>query len=163
MAALVEAWTSRYLGYVIAAMSENVLIPLSGFTLPYDYPWRVGFIALVDDQLRRLRATGHFMPPRFFGYYFQDGVPMAVGASWTVSLEAVAPVTSLPSALYRLTQGRFSIMSPTRDLPPDFMLVHDRRGGACWLWSFADGLKFIEAIEPVTEPADVPNQKLLGP
>ena len=163
MDALVWTWTSRYQDHVIAAMSENVLIPLSGFTLPYDYPWRVGFIALVDDQLRRLRATGHFLPPRFFGYYFQEGVPMAVGGCWTVSLDAARPVASLPSALYRLTQGRFSIMSPTRTATPDFMLVQDRRDGSCWLWSFADGLKFIEAIEPVGESLDAPNQKLLGP
>ncbi len=144
-------------------MSENVLIPLSGFTLPHDYPWRVGFVALVDDQLRRLRATGHFLPPRFFGYYFQDGVPMAVGGSWTVALEAVPPVTKLPSSLYRLTQGRFSIMSPSRHVPPEFVLVHDRRDGACWLWSFADGVKFIEAVEPVSEGADVADKKMLGP
>lgn len=163
MAALAGAWTSRYQAYAITAMSENVLIPLSGFTLPYDYPWQVGFIALVDDQLRRLRATGHFLPPRFFGYYFQEGVPMAVAASWTVALEAVHPVAALPSALYRLTQGRFSIMSPTRNVLPEFMLVQDRRDGACWLWTFADGLKFIEAVEPVEQRADVSNQKLLGP
>lgn len=144
-------------------MSDHVLIPLSGFSLPADFPGRIGFIALVDDQLRRLRATGHFLPPRFFGYYFQDGVPMAVGGSWTVSLEEVPPVMKLPVALYRLTQGRFSIISPARDVPPDFLLVHDRRDGTCWLWSFADGLKFIEAVEPVNEGADVPDQKLLGP
>jgi hypothetical protein len=144
-------------------MSDHVLIPLPGFTLPADFPGRIGFIALVDDQLRRLRATGHFLPPRFFGYYFQHGVPMAVGGSWTVSLDSVPPVTMLPSALHRLTQGRFEITSPTRHLPPEFMLVHDRRDGTCWLWSYADGLRFIEAVEPVNENADVPDQKLLGP
>lgn len=143
-------------------MSENVLIPLSGFTLPSDFPGRIGFIALVDDQLRRLRATGHFLPPRFFGYYFQEGVPMAVGGSWTVSLDAGPPVMMLPSALHRLTQGRYSIMSPARHVPSDFILVHDRRDGTGWLWSYADGLKFIEAVEPVAEGVDVPDQKLLG-
>ena len=144
-------------------MSDHALIPLPGFTLPADFPGRIGFIALVDDQLRRLRATGHFLPPRFFGYYFQNGVPMAVGGSWTVSLDSVPPVTMLPNALHRLTQGLFKITSPTRHLPPDFMLVHDRRDGTCWLWSYADGLRFIEAVEPVNEDADVPDQKLLGP
>ena len=88
---------------------------------------------------------------------------MAVGGSWTVSLDAVPPVTKLPSALHRLTQGRYSIMGPTRHAPLDFVLVHDRRDGACWLWSFTDGLKFIEAVEPVAEGVGVPNQKLLGP
>jgi hypothetical protein len=48
-------------------MPDNVLIPLPGFQLPGDFPWKVGFVAMVDDQLRRLRATGHFLPPRFFG------------------------------------------------------------------------------------------------
>src|SRR6185436_1849688 len=139
-------------------MSENVLIPLSGFTLPYDFPWRVGFIAMVDDQLRRLRATGHFLPPRFFGYYFQGGTPMAVGASWTVTLENGPELAMLPGSLNRLTLGRYSIASGGPAVTPDFMLVHDRRDGACWLWSFADGLKFIEAVEPVTENViDVPN------
>lgn len=144
-------------------MADNVLIPLKDFTLPYDFPRQVGFIALVNDQLRRLRSTGHFIPPRFFGYYFQEGVPMAVGASWTVSLEAAGPVMALPDKLDRMTQGRFSIMNPTRHTAPGFILVHDRRDGSCWLWSFVDGLKFIEAVDPVTEGLDVPNQKLLGP
>jgi len=145
-------------------MTENVLIPLSGFTLPCDFPWRIGFIALVDDQLRRLRATGHFLPPRFFGYFFRGGAPVSVGGSWTVSLEPVAPIILLPGALDRLTHGRFSIMSETTDATPDFMVVHDRRDGACWLWSYADGLKFIEAVDAVAEAtSDVPNQKLLGP
>jgi hypothetical protein len=72
-------------------MAENVLIPLPGFQLPVDLPWRVGFVALVEDQLRRLRATGRFLPPRFFGYYFRANVPVGIGGSWTVSLDATEP------------------------------------------------------------------------
>lgn len=144
-------------------MTDNVLIPLPGLSLPYDFPRRVGFIALVDDQLRRLRSTGHFVPTRFFGYYFRKEVPVAVSAGWTVSLEAVEPMTSLPEVLDEITLGQFSIVSTRANALPDFILVHDRRDGACWLWSFADGLKFIEASEPVTLGAAVPDQKLLGP
>jgi hypothetical protein len=148
-------------------MTDNVLIPLPGFALPEDFPWRVGFVKLVDDQLRRLRATGHFLPPRFFGYYFQGRVPVGVGGSWTVSLDAIQPASLLPGMLDELTHGHYSITAARRDSTPEFMLVHDRRDGACWLWSFADGLRFIEAIEPVSvgesgwDNAEKP--KLLGP
>ncbi len=129
-------------------MTDNVLIPLPGFELPTDYPWRVGFVGLVNDQLRRLRATGHFLPPRFFGYYFQEQLPVAVGGSWTVSLDATQPASLLPRMVERVTQGEYAITSTRRDLAPDFLLVHDRRDGACWLWSFTDGLRFVEAYEP---------------
>src|SRR3954462_4971070 len=130
-------------------MAENLLIPLPGFALPKDFPWRVGFVGLVNNQLRRLRASGHFLPPRFFGYYFQANVPVGVGGSWTVSLDATEPASLIPNMLEKLTQGRFSIETETRHATPEFLLVHDRRDGACFLWSFADGLRFIEAVEPV--------------
>ena len=146
-------------------MAENVLIPLPGFKLPGDFPWRVGFVALVDDQLRRLRATGHFLPPRFFGYYFQSNVPMGVGGSWTVSLDATHPATLLPEAVERITRGEYSIVSAPGEPSPDYLLVHDRRDGACWLWSFLDGLRFIEAVEPTTGDGgewDDAERKLLG-
>lgn len=145
-------------------MSENVLIPLSGFELPRDYPWQVGFVALVDDQLRRLRATGHFLPPRFFGYYFQGRMPVAVGGSWTVSLENTQPASLLPEVLRCMTGGVYSIVSEDRENTPDYMLVHDRRDGACWLWSFDDALSFVEAVEPTREGwNDADQPKLLGP
>lgn len=146
-------------------MADNVLIPLPGFQLPNDFPWRVGFVALVDDQLKRLRATGHFVPPRFFGYYFQGQVPIGVGGSWTVSLDATQPATLIPTVLDRLTHGQFSIVSRNGKLTPDYLLVHDRRDGACWLWSFLNGLRFIESVEPTTEldGNDVKSRKIFGP
>jgi hypothetical protein len=140
-------------------MNDNILIPLPGFALPEDFPWRVGFVALVDDQLRRLRATGHFLPPRFFGYYFQGRVPVAVGGSWTVTLEGNTPASLLPDLMDQMTDGKYSIVAPRRDSAPDFMLVHDRRDGACWLWSYDQGLRFIESVEPVLEPAERPRSK----
>jgi len=145
-------------------MSENVLIPLAGFRLPADFAWQVGFVALVDEQLRRLRATGRFLPPRFFGYFFRGDLPVGVAGSWTVSLDAVPPMTQLPQVLERFTHGQYPIVSASRGTKPEFLLVHDRRDGACWLWSFADGLTFIESAEPVLSHSDgVTNQKLLGP
>ena len=120
---------------------------------------------MVDDQLRRLRATGHFLPPRFFGYYFQKNIPVGVGGSWTVSLDGTRPATMLPGMLERLTHGQYSITSNSRDDTPDYLLVHDRRDGACWLWSFDDGLRFVESGEPMIggdwDGAEAP--RLLGP
>lgn len=37
-------------------MTDNVLVSLNGFTLPSDLPWRVRFIDLVEDHLRRQGA-----------------------------------------------------------------------------------------------------------
>ena len=149
-------------------MADNVLIPLPDFELPTDFPWQIGFVSLVNDQLRRLRATGHFLPPRFFGYYFQQHVPIGVGGSWTVSLDRTQQASMLPRLIERMTQGAYTIASAARDALPEFMLVHDRRDGACWLWSFDDGLRFVEASEPTkggedwwSDGADQP--KLLGP
>jgi hypothetical protein len=148
-------------------MNDNLLIPLSGFILPGDFPWRVGFVTLVDLQLRRLRATGYFVPPRFFGYYFRGDQPVAIAGSWTVSLDPVAPMTLLPEAIDKFTQGEYAVVSASRDCTPDTMLVHDTRDGACWLWSFAQGVKFIEAAEPVTVGEsgwnDAEKPRLLGP
>src|SRR5476649_965213 len=131
-------------------MSDNVLIPLRGFSLPGDFPWLVGFIALVDEQLRRLRATGHFSPPRFFGYYFRGDLPIAISGSWTVSLDPVPPVTLLPAAVGKFTKGEYDIVSQSRELMPAYVLVQDTHDGGCWLWTFAQGVKFVESIEPVT-------------
>jgi hypothetical protein len=146
-------------------MEDNLLIPLPGFELPTDFPWRIGFVSLVNDQLRRLRATGYFLPPRFFGYYFQASTPISVSGSWTVSLDATQPVSLVPGMVDQITHGQYSITSANRNNVPDFMLIHDRHDGACWLWSFAEGLQFVEAVEPTNEDGGWSDaeKKLLGP
>lgn len=149
-------------------MLENVIIPLPGFTLPVDFPWRVRFIAAVDEHLQRLRATGHYVPPRFFGYYFRSNVPMSVSGNWTVTLDLQPPISQLPEVLEYVTQGRHSIVSTARDRVPDYMLIHDRRDGACWLWGFEHGLRFVEATDPLLDVEDsgfdsAQNPKFLGP
>ena len=149
-------------------MTDNVLIPLPGFTLPADYPWKIRFVAAVDEQLRRMRATGRFLPPRFFGYFIQGTSPVAVSGNWTVTLDADVPMLELPDRVDQLTQGRFPMTSEEEDQLPDFLLVHDRRDGACWLWRFAYGLHFVEATEPIFGDDNGSiggsgNQRLLGP
>jgi hypothetical protein len=127
----------------------------------------VRFTAAVNAELRRLRTTGHYLPPRFFGYYFRNGRPIAVSGSWTVVLESLPPVSTLVSAVDTATEGRYSISAgngPTEE--PEYILVHDRLDGECWLWRFAAGMRFVEATDPV-EVAGIPweteNRKLLEP
>ena len=60
------------------------------------------------------------------------------------------------------------MVSDVEDQVPDFLLVHDRRDGACWLWRFAYGLHFVEATGPISGDdsgsiGGTGNQKLLGP
>ncbi len=149
-------------------MTDNVLIPLPGLKLPADYPWKIRFVSAVDEQLRRLRASGHFQPPRFFGYFFQRSSPVAVSGNWTVTLDAESPIADLPDRVDLLTHGQFSMVSEWAERLPDFLLVHDRRDGACWLWRFAYGLQFVEATEAISgDDSDSVggsgNRKLLGP
>jgi hypothetical protein len=148
-------------------MTDNVLVPLPNFTLPVDLPWRVHFIGAVNEQLCRMHATGHFEPPRFFGYYFQGGAPVGVSGSWTVSLDPIPLLMRLPGDIRRLTRGHYGITTIIRDADPEFLLVHDRRDGGCWLWRFPYGLRFVESTEAC--PADdsgldsSENRKFLGP
>jgi len=149
-------------------MTDNVLIPLPSLKLPADYPWKIRFVSAVDEQLRRLRASGHFQPPRFFGYFFQRSSPVAVSGNWTVTLNAEPPMTDLPERVDDLTNGQYSMVSELDERLPDFLLVHDRRDGACWLWRFAYGLQFVEATEAISgddsgSVGGSSNRKLLGP
>lgn len=133
----------------MAPVTDNVIIPLTGFTLPRDFAWRVRFVAAVDEQLRRLRSTGHFEPPRFFGYFFQGENPVGVTGNWVVSLDSSPLLNTLPPMVERITQGQFSISSDSIDVIPDFILINDSHDGACWLWRFSYGLRFVESTEPV--------------
>lgn len=129
-------------------MTDNVLVPLPGLTLPRDLPWRARFVELVEDHLRRLSGSRHFEPPRFFGYYFRGEDPVAVTGSWTVLLDRQPLLAHLPDALEAVTGGRFTV-SAGPDEEPEFMLIHDRHDGACWLWRYAYGLRFVMANAPV--------------
>ena len=86
-----------------------------------------------------------------------------------MTLDHEPPVSQLPEVIDYVTQGQFSIASGSRDRVPDYMLIHDRRDGACWLWCFEHGLRFVEATEPVMEATGAQldesprNPKLLGP
>lgn len=128
-------------------MVENILIPLSGFVLPPDFPWRIGFVALVNEQLRRLRASGQFLPPRFFGYYIQEDKLVSVAGSWTIVCDVSHFDLSRLKRFEKFTEGKYSISCGDK-MDPDFIFIHDRGFNACWLWSFTEGRNFVEAYEP---------------
>lgn len=130
--------------------TDNSFIPLLGFTLPRDFPQRIGLVAAVNEHLRLLRSSGYFIPPRFFGYFFQGKTPVAVSGRWTVKLECVPPVSQLPEVLDYITQGKYSITAnPAYYQAPDYMFIHDRWDETCSLRRFSQGLCFVEAIDPV--------------
>lgn len=128
-------------------MSKNTLIHLPDFELPLDFPWRVRFVAAVDAQLRRMRATGHYEPGRFFGYFCQGAGPVGVSGNWTVALEDSAWWLDLNENLERRTEGKYSIMCRPGEIEPGYILIHDRLDGSCWLWRFAYGMRFVGATD----------------
>jgi hypothetical protein len=154
------------------AMTDNLLINIPEIRLPRDMAWRVKFIEAVEQHARRLGIAGHFTAPRFFGYYFTGTHPVVVAGHWTVMLDEAPLLRRLRQTIDRVTEHRFTIASQREGMEPEFMLVHDRHDGSCWLWDYFHGRRFLEASEPVTtwsRSEDVMDEnedsgpKLLGP
>lgn len=153
---------------------DNVLIDLPEIRLPRDMAWRVRFVEAVEQHARRLGISGHFQAPRFFGYYFTGSHPVVVAGHWTVMLDDVPLMRRLRKTVEDATASRFTIASHTEGAEPEFMLVHDRHDGSCWLWDYLHGRRFLEANDPVAvwgrcdDPVDEhgggdTGPKLLGP
>ncbi len=130
-------------------MTDQILIDLPEIKLPADLAWRVKFIEAVEDHVRKLGVVGQFQPPRFFGYYFNGRHPVVLARNWKVTLDAAPLLQKLREMLERITENRFSITTESDASAPDFLLVHDRHDGSCWLWGFAQGRRFVEALEPI--------------
>lgn len=130
-------------------MTDNTLIDLPEIRLPRDMAWRIKFVEAVEQHARRLGITGHFEAPRFFGYYFTGTHPVIVAGHWTVMLDEVPLMRRLRQTIDQLTDHRFSIASQTEGSEPEFMLVHDRHDGSCWLWDYLHGRRFLESSDPV--------------
>lgn len=154
-------------------MTDQKLIDLPEIRLPRDLAWRVKFIQAVEEHMRHLGVDGHFQAPRFFGYYFCGAHPVVLARHWKVTLDAAPLLTRLRHILEGLTDDKFSIVTKSEQSAPDFLLVHDRHDGSCWLWNFAEGQRFVEAHEPVAnqgvphdeavEGEEDSGRKLMGP
>lgn len=129
-------------------MMDNLLIDLPELKLPRDLARRVKFIEAVEDHAARLGIKGRYEPSRFIGYYFAGLFPVVVSGHWTVTLDDVPLLRSVREMIERITDGRFSIRSDREEATPEFMLVHDRHDGSCWLWEYAHGRRFLEARQP---------------
>jgi hypothetical protein len=128
---------------------SNLLVPLDGLRLPRSFPWPLSFVRTVNEELLRLRIVGNYIPPRFFGYFLRAGCPFGVSGNWTVKLESTPSSHRLLEAIELAAKGRYSISAEGPSDQPEFLLLHDRRDGSCFLWSFASGLRFVEATEAV--------------
>jgi hypothetical protein len=73
---------------------------------------------------------------------------VAVTGSWTDLLDPDPVLKRLPQMLQKVTAGLFNIAG-TEENEPEFVLIHDRRDGSCWLWRFEYGLRFVMAEQPV--------------
>ena len=130
-------------------MTDNILIDLPEIKLPRDLAWRVKFMEAVEEHVRHLGVAGYFQPPRFFGYYFAGRNPVVLARHWKVTLDGAPLLWRVRQMLERITDNQYSIATETHDVAPDYLLVHDRYDGACWLWGFEKGRRFVESYEPV--------------
>ena len=130
-------------------MTDQLLIELPEIRLPRDLAWRVKFIEAVEDHVRLLGVTGHFEPPRFFGYYFSGRNPVVLARHWKVTLDSAPLLSRLRQILERMTDNQFNIAAESEATLPDYLLVHDRFDGTCWLWEFEQGRRFVEAHQAV--------------
>jgi hypothetical protein len=151
-------------------MTDQLLIDLPEIRLPRDLAWRVKFIEAVEDHVRQLGIQGRFEPPRFFGYYFAGRNPVVLARHWKVTLDSAPLLSRLRQILDRMTDHRFNIAAESDEIEPDYRLVHDRYDGACWLWGFEQGKRFVESHVPVAgasaaedDDEDDLGPKLLGP
>lgn len=151
-------------------MTDNLIIDLPELKLPRDLAWRVKFIDAVEEHAKRLGIVGRYEPSRFIGYYFAGAHPVVVSGHWTVTLDDVPLLRRVRDLIERMTEQRFNIRSPSEDAAPEFMLLHDRHDGSCWLWEYAHGRRFLEARTAVSSwgsleelPGGDEGPRLLGP
>jgi len=128
------------------ADTENILVPLPGFTLPRDLPWRTRFVDIVEAHSEGETGRAPYEPPRFFGYYLCGDDFVAVAGPWAIGVVETTALERLPDMIDVLTGSRFPMTCDPED-DPEFMLVYDRYDGACWLWRYPFAQRFLEAEE----------------
>jgi len=109
----------------------------------------------------------------FFGYYFNGRSPVVLARHWKVTLDAAPLLVRVRQIVERITDNQYSIVTEADDTPPDYLLIHDRYDGSCWLWGFDTGKRFVESYNPVAFRSPTTDEiiegegdggrKLLGP
>lgn len=131
---------------------ENIVIPLSGyFSLNPGLPWSIGLVREINRKLYRQGAIANFIPPRFIGFFVQDGYPIAVAGTSIVALDRDQLPKLRLARLAELTMGLYTIVAEGNE-KPDFILIFDRCDGTCHLWSFPHGMILVQSTEPVVTP-----------
>jgi len=130
-------------------MTDNLLIDLPDLKLPRDLAWRLKFTHAVEEHARLLGIHGYYEPSRFIGYYLAGPNPVVVAGHWNVTLNPSPLLRRIAEVIERITERRFTIRSANEDVPPPFVLVHDRHDESCWLWEYGHGRRFLEARQPV--------------
>ncbi len=127
----------------------DVIINLTGFTLPHDYAERVGYVQIMR---RCLRACGRddraYQPARFFGYYFNLAQPVGASVDCRVNLPLAAPLAFLGAQVDTATQQRYSIRTLDGESEPRYILLHDHWSRHCWLRCFRPGYEFVTGHRP---------------
>ena len=122
----------------------NIIIHLTGFKLPRDYAWRVGF---VDTMKRNIRHCGYddrgYRAPRFVGYYFRLRQLVGVCADGDVHLSLDTPARYLNDQVNAATGSKYPIAPVSGEIEPGYILVHDAWSRDCWLLSFSFGMRFL--------------------
>ncbi|HKB89938.1 MAG TPA: hypothetical protein VKC60_05410 [Opitutaceae bacterium] len=126
-------------------------VSLPDFILPKDYAWQTGLIAAIEQYLYESNRPMRYNPPRFIGYYFLHGQPIALCRNIRAALPPEGVVLLLAQQVHDATKGLFSLTGEPREegADPLYLLVHDNWDGSCSLWPFAAGRRFVTALRPV--------------
>lgn len=133
-------------------MTDQTLIHLPEIRLPRDFAGRLKFVEAVENHVRLLGIIGRFEPPRFVGYYFSGRHPVVLARHWKITLGSAPLLWRLHEMLDRMTGHKFNLVTDSDESVPDYLVVHDRYDGVCWLWEFEPGRRFVEAQVPVSYP-----------
>lgn len=137
-------------------MTDQTLIHLPEIRLPRDFAGRLKFVEAVENHVRLLGITGRFEPPRFVGYYFAGRHPVVLARHWKITLGSAPLLWRLHEMLDRMTGRKFNLVTDSDESVPDYLVVHDRYDGVCWLWEFEQGRRFVGALQPVENQGGYP-------
>lgn len=132
--------------------NDNVIVPLHGmFSFPRGFVSDIGLVQRINWDLFQNGFKPKFVLPRFVGFYVQDDVPIGVAGLMVVKLSSRDLCKLRLDELDHWTKGQQSIIGDSKTIP-GFVLILDSYDGSCHLWSFPEGIRFLQSTEPVIAP-----------